>query len=99
MNIYPREVEEVLHGHPGVVDCAVIGVPDDRLGEQLHAVVEAREGVTDDELREHCREHLADFKVPATFELVAELPRQPNGKVLKRVLRDQHWEGRDTKIG
>ena len=95
VNIYPREIEEVLHTHPAVVDCAVFGVPDDRLGEQLHAVVEARSPVTTDELREHCRAHLADYKVPATVELVDELPRQPNGKVLKRVLRDQHWAGRD----
>ena len=77
----------------------MFGVPDDRLGEQLHAVVEVRSPVTTDELREHCRAHLADYKVPATVELIDELPRQPNGKVLKRVLRDQHWAGRDVRIG
>lgn len=98
VNVYPREIEEALHAHPAVVDCAVFGVPDERLGEQLHAVVEVRTAVTPDELRDHCREHLADFKVPATIELVDELPRQPNGKVLKRVLRDQHWTGRATRI-
>jgi long-chain acyl-CoA synthetase len=98
VNVYPREIEEVLHEHPAVVDCAVFGVPDERLGEQLHAVVEARAPVTDDDLRAHCAEHLADFKVPATFELVAELPRQPNGKVLKRLLRDQHWADQETRI-
>jgi len=98
VNIYPREIEEVLYAHPAVVDCAVFGVPDERLGEQLHAVVEARTPVTVDELRDHCAAHVADFKVPATFELVDELPRQPNGKVLKRVLRDQHWTGRETRI-
>jgi long-chain acyl-CoA synthetase len=98
VNVYPREVEEVLHAHPAVVDCAVFGVPDDRLGEQLHAVVEVRERVTPDELREHCRDRLADFKVPAAVELVDELPRQPNGKVLKRLLRDRHWAGRDARI-
>ena len=98
VNVYPREIEEALHTHSAVVDCAVFGVPDDRFGEQIHAVVEARTEVTLDELRDHCRGHLADFKVPATFELVDELPRQPNGKVLKRVLRDQHWAGRATRI-
>ena len=98
VNIYPREVEEVLYTHPAVVDCAVFGVPDDRLGEQLMAVVEAREPVTPDQLRDFCREHLADFKVPARFELVDQLPRQPNGKVLKRVLREQHWVDRPTNI-
>ena len=99
VNIYPREIEEVLYEHPAVVDCAVFGVPDERLGEQLHAVVETRTAASVDDLQAHCRAHLADFKVPATFELVDELPRQPNGKVLKRLLRDQHWAGRDTKIG
>ena len=91
VNIYPREIEDVLYTHPAVVDCAVFGVPDERLGEQLMAVVETRSDVTADELRDYCREHLADFKVPADVELVDELPRQPNGKVLKRVLREQHW--------
>ena len=98
VNIYPREVEDVLHTHPAVVDCAVFGVPDDRLGEQLHAVVEIRTSVETEELRDHCRAHLADFKVPATVELIDELPRQPNGKVLKRVLREEHWADRATNI-
>ena len=98
VNVYPREVEDVLYQHPAVVDCAVFGVPDERMGEQLHAVVETRAPVDEDELRVHCATRLADFKVPATFELVDELPRQPNGKVLKRVLRDQHWAGRATRI-
>jgi long-chain acyl-CoA synthetase len=94
VNIYPREIEEVLYTHPAVVDCAVFGVPDERLGEQLLAVVEARAAVTADDLAAYCRDRLADFKVPARFELVDELPRQPNGKVLKRVLREQHWSDR-----
>jgi len=98
VNIYPREIEDVLYEHPAVVDCAVFGVPDERLGEQLMAVVETRAPVTGDELREFCREHLADFKVPAKVEIVAELPRQPNGKVLKRVLREQHWKDRAASI-
>jgi len=62
------------------------------------AVVEARDSVTPDELSDFCRERLADFKVPAHFELVDQLPRQPNGKVLKRVLREQHWTDRPTNI-
>jgi long-chain acyl-CoA synthetase len=98
VNIYPREIEEVLHTHPAVVDCAVFGIPDERLGERLHAVVEARAPVTEEELAAHCRSQLADFKVPASFELVAELPRQPNGKVLKRLLREPHWQGRASKL-
>jgi long-chain acyl-CoA synthetase len=98
VNIYPREIEDVLYQHPAVVDCAVFGVPDPRLGEQLVAVVEARSPVTPDELQAFCRDRLADFKVPSAVELVDELPRQPNGKVLKRVLREQHWAGREARI-
>jgi long-chain acyl-CoA synthetase len=98
VNIYPREIEDALHEHPAVVDCAVFGVPDERLGEQLVAVVEPRAPVEPDELREFCRARLADFKVPAVVELVEELPRQPNGKVLKRMLREEHWRGRTSNI-
>jgi long-chain acyl-CoA synthetase len=90
VNIYPREIEEVLHTHPAVVDCAVFGVPDDRYGETLKAVVEVRSDVSVDDLRAHVAAHLADFKVPQLIELVSTLPRDPNGKVLKRFLREQH---------
>jgi long-chain acyl-CoA synthetase len=87
VNIYPREIEEVLHTHPSVVDCAVFGIPDERYGEVLKAVVECRDAVSGDDLMEHVRERLADFKVPSVVELVDELPRDPNGKVLKRLLK------------
>ena len=99
VNIYPREIEDVLFTHPAVVDCAVFGVPDERLGERLLAVIEARAPVTDAELDAWCRSRLADYKVPASWELVAELPRHPNGKVSKRFLRERAWSGRSTKIG
>lgn len=90
VNIYPREVEEALHRHPAVVDCAVFGVPDERYGERLVAVVEARTPVTSDELRTHCRSLLADFKCPEQVDVVDQLPRDPAGKVLKRRLREEH---------
>jgi long-chain acyl-CoA synthetase len=99
VNIYPREIEDVLFAHPAVVDCAVFGVPDDRLGERLHAVIEVRTPVTDAELDAWCRARVADYKVPASWEQVGELPRHPNGKVLKRLLRDQAWSNQDRKIG
>jgi long-chain acyl-CoA synthetase len=99
VNIYPREVEEVLFGHPGVVDCAVFGVPDDRLGEQLRAVIELRDAVSADDLRAFLHERIADYKMPSEFEFVDELPRNPNGKVMKRQLRELAWEGRDRRIG
>ena len=87
VNIAPREVEDVLHTHPAVVDCAVFGVPDARDGEHLKAVVEGRAGLRVDELESHVRAQLADYKVPREWELVDELPRDPSGKVLKRLLR------------
>ncbi|MCZ7525443.1 MAG: AMP-binding protein [Acidimicrobiia bacterium] len=99
VNVYPREIEEVLHRHPEVVDCAVFGVPDERLGENLAALVETRRPVRPDELQAWCRERLADFKVPALVRIVDELPRQPNGKVLKRLLRQGAWDDRDREIG
>ena len=93
VNIAPREIEEVLYSHPAVVDCAVFGVPDERDGERLKAMVETRAGLTADELATFVGQRLADYKVPRTWELVDELPRDPNGKVLKRRLRDAHWPG------
>ncbi|HEX4491973.1 MAG TPA: AMP-binding protein [Acidimicrobiia bacterium] len=99
VNIYPREIEDVLFTHAAVVDCAVFGVPDERLGERLHAVIETRAPVSDDQLDAWCRDRLADYKVPASWEIVDELPRHPNGKVLKRLLREQAWAGRDQRIG
>jgi long-chain acyl-CoA synthetase len=90
VNIYPREIEEVLFTHPAVVDCAVFGVPDDRYGEVLKAVIEVREPTSPDELKAHVRERLADYKVPSYVAIVDTLPRDPNGKVLKRLLREEH---------
>ena len=91
VNVYPRTVEEVLHRHPAVVDCAVIGVPDERDGEHLHAVVELREPLPTDELLRFTRTHLDPWSCPSTIEVVEHLPRDPNGKVLKRHLRAQAW--------
>ena len=100
VNIYPREIEDVLIGHPKVLDVAVIGVPDEEMGERLLAVVEAMPGVTPGadlaaELQQHCREHLAGFKCPREVTFVDELPRLPTGKVRKSELRRQHgtWSG------
>jgi long-chain acyl-CoA synthetase len=98
VNIAPREVEEVLYAHPGVVDCAVFGVPDERSGERLKAMVEARPHVSAEELSSFVGERLADYKVPTDWELVDELPRDSSGKVRKRLLRDAHWQGRNTRV-
>jgi long-chain acyl-CoA synthetase len=95
VNIYPAEIEAALLAHPAVVDAAVFGVPDERWGESLHAVVEPRPGetLTVESLQAWCRERLADYKTPRGVQLVAELPRDPNGKVLKRQLREPFWAG------
>jgi long-chain acyl-CoA synthetase len=100
VNIYPREIEEALYRHPAVADVAVFGVPDEHWGEAIKAVVELKKGVpaTADDLTAFCKQHLAAYKCPRSFDLVAELPRDPNGKVLKRKLRDRHWEGRSRKV-
>ena len=95
VNIYPAEVDAVLLEHPEVGDAATIGVSDDEWGEVVLAVVEPREGVTpsDDlagELIEFCRQRLAGFKCPRRVEFVDELPRQDNGKIYKRLLRDRY---------
>jgi acyl-CoA synthetase (AMP-forming)/AMP-acid ligase II len=92
-NIYPAEVERVLVEHPSVAEVAVIGVPDERWGEVGKAVVVPAEGAEVDEatLLAYCRERLASFKCPRTVEVVATLPRNPTGKVLKRELRAPYW--------
>ena len=96
VNIYPREIEDVLIQHPAVADVAVFGIPNDDLGEEVKAVVQLLPGnePTDDlgrELQTFVRGHLAGFKVPRTVDFVDELPRLPTGKLYKRVLRDPYW--------
>ena len=88
-NVYPAEIEDVLHGHPAVLEAAVVGVPDERWGEACVAFVVLRPAVsaTEDELRGLCRDRLARFKVPKTFSFVESLPRSSMGKVLKDELR------------
>jgi acyl-CoA synthetase (AMP-forming)/AMP-acid ligase II len=95
VNIYPAEIDAVLLEHPAVGDAATIGVPDDEWGEAVVAVVELREGLDESdelgaELVAFCRERLAGFKCPRTVEFVDELPRQDNGKIYKRLLRDRY---------
>lgn len=95
VNIYPQEVEDLLTMHPWVSDVAVIGVPNEDLGEEVKAVVVAAPGadLTDLETKliEHCRDHLAHYKCPLSVDLVADLPRLPTGKLLKRDLRARYW--------
>jgi long-chain acyl-CoA synthetase len=90
VNIAPREIEEVLYQHPDVVDCAVFGIPDERDGEHLKAIVQLRGDADLSELDAFVRARLASYKVPHVWEVTDELPRDQNGKVLKRLLRAAH---------
>lgn len=90
-NVYPREVEEVLFSMPQVYEAAVVGVPDQLKGEIVKAFVVLREGAsaTSESVVDYCREHLANFKVPREVEFITALPKLPNGKILRRALRDR----------
>ncbi|MGA1766448.1 MAG: class I adenylate-forming enzyme family protein [Ilumatobacteraceae bacterium] len=100
-NVYSTEVEQALMTHPGVLECAVYGIPDPRWGEAVAATVVAREGIdlTDTELVEHCRQLIAGFKVPRRIEVIADpLPKSAAGKILKREIREPFWEGHDARV-
>ena len=103
VNIYPREIEDVLVLHPKVADVAVIGVPNDDLGEEVKALVQLVDGeapsdAVASELLEHCRRQLARVKVPRSIDFVDVLPRLPTGKVQKHKLRAPYWEGRASRL-
>ncbi|QCK85598.1 long-chain fatty acid--CoA ligase [Phreatobacter aquaticus] len=100
VNIYPAEIEAVLHGLPGVQDCAVFGVPDAEFGEALMAVVEPQPGMVIDPvaIRAGLSEKLAGYKVPRHVEIRTGLPREDSGKIFKRRLRDPYWEAAGRKI-
>jgi len=100
LNVYPREIEEVLLRHPAVSEVAVIGVPNEQWGETAMAVVVAADGakVTEAELKEFATEHLAPYKKPRAFEFVAALPKTTYGKIDKKALRAPHWAGRERMV-
>jgi long-chain acyl-CoA synthetase len=100
VNIYPAEIEAVLHAVPGVHDCAVFGIPDTEFGEALMAVVEPQAGVTLDaaDIRGRLKASLADYKVPKHIDIRADLPREDSGKIFKRRLRDPYWEAAGRRI-
>jgi long-chain acyl-CoA synthetase len=98
-NVYGTEVEEALYAHPAVLEAAVFGVPDERWGEAVYAVVVLRSDVEPEALVTHCRGRIAGYKVPRHVELRTEpLPKSAAGKVLKRRLREPHWEGRTEAV-
>ncbi len=99
-NVYPIEVEDALAAHPAVADVAVIGVPDERWGETVKAIVVRHPGaeVTEDELLSFAWERLAGFKRPRSVDFIDVLPRNPTGKLLKKVLREPFWTGREGRL-
>jgi acyl-CoA synthetase (AMP-forming)/AMP-acid ligase II len=100
-NVYPREVEEVLYRFPAVQEAAVIGVPDDVWVERVHAVIILKEGqqATAEEIMGFCKQNLARYKAPKSVEFVPALPKNPQGKILKRELREKYWKGKERRVG
>jgi acyl-coenzyme A synthetase/AMP-(fatty) acid ligase len=107
VNIYPAEVDGVLLSHPAVADVATVGVPNEEWGEEVKSVVILQAGVVqgteiERELVEYARAHLAHFKCPRTIDFAEDLPRDDNGKIYRRRVRDQYWSGmenlRNTKL-
>jgi len=99
-NVYPREVEEVLYRHPAVSEVAVIGVPDPLWIERVHAVVVLKQGgqATAEEIMNFCKQSLARYKAPKSVDFADSLPKNPQGKILKREIRKQYWSGLERNI-
>jgi acyl-CoA synthetase (AMP-forming)/AMP-acid ligase II len=104
VNIYPQELENVLIGHPKVADAAVVGAPDEEMGEKVVAVIQPMNWADagDDlrnELMAYARQHLSHVKAPRVIDFMAELPRHPTGKLYKRLIRDAYWAKDGARIG
>ncbi|MHA1251164.1 MAG: class I adenylate-forming enzyme family protein [Candidatus Helarchaeota archaeon] len=103
-NIYTKEVEDALLTHPAVLECAVIGIPDDKWGEAVHAIVVLKKGykkgvdITAEELISHVKDQIARYKAPKSIEFKRSLPKSAQGKILKRELRKKYWEGKERSV-
>jgi long-chain acyl-CoA synthetase len=99
-NVYSIEVEEAIMSHPAVLECAVVGLPDERWGERVHAAVVLKKGedLSTASLVGHCRERIAGFKCPKSVVFLEELPKSGAGKILKRELRDPSRRGPDSPL-
>ena len=99
-NVYPAEVENALFAHEAVGDVAVIGVPDDKWGEAVKAIIVLKPNseANEADIISHCREKIAGYKVPKSIDFTDVLPRNPSGKLLKRELRKPYWEGKTRQI-
>lgn len=99
-NVYPAEVENALYEHPAVSEAAVIGVPDDKWGEAVKAIIVPKPDAEIDESNviAHCRERIAGFKTPKSVDVIAEMPRNASGKILRKDLRALYWEGKERQV-
>ncbi|MDI6753155.1 MAG: AMP-binding protein, partial [Thermodesulfobacteriota bacterium] len=99
-NIYSREIEDVILRHPAAHEVAVIGVPDEKWGEAIKAIVALKEGrkATEEEIINFCKEYLANYKKPKSVEFIDAIPKNPYGKVLKRELREKYWVGEARRV-
>jgi acyl-CoA synthetase (AMP-forming)/AMP-acid ligase II len=100
-NVYPSEIEQLIWGHPAIKDCAVIGIPDEKWGEQVTAVVELKDKNIKPDVQEiitYCKEKLGSVKTPKQILFWDELPRSPVGKVLKKDIRKIFWDKADRKV-
>lgn len=99
-NVYPAEVESAIYGHPDVADVAVIGVPDEKWGEAVKAIVVAKPGTNPDaaDIIAFARQRIAGFKCPKSIDFIDALPRNPSGKILRRSLREPYWAGRERRV-
>ncbi|NMW32535.1 long-chain-fatty-acid--CoA ligase [Altererythrobacter sp. RZ02] len=99
-NVYPAEVESAVYGHPDIADIAVIGIPDEKWGEAVKAVVVAKpgSGLTEQDVIAYAKDNIAGFKCPKTVDFIDALPRNPSGKILRRELRAPYWEGKERAV-
>jgi fatty-acyl-CoA synthase len=99
-NVYPAEVESAIYGHPSVLEVAVIGIPDDRWGEAVKAICVAKPGeaIDPDSVIAWARDRIAGFKVPKSVDVIAALPRNASGKILRKDLRAPYWAGRARQV-
>lgn len=100
-NVYPAEVENAIFGHPDVADVAVIGVPDEKWGESVKAIIVAKDGTnpTPESIIAWARERIAGYKCPKSVDQIEALPRNPSGKILRKDLREPYWEGQERRVG
>ncbi|WP_202977869.1 AMP-binding enzyme [Nocardioides daphniae] len=99
-NIYSVQVEEAIASHPAVLECAVIGVPDDEWGETVKGFVVLKPGMeaSEQEIIDQAKQSLASYQKPRSVEFVSELPKAPTGKILKRDLRKPYWEDQERNV-